>query len=255
MYAKLIEILPPGRDHGGQPELGPRTFRKGALQSFRPGILGLFALLCLGATGQVRAQSDSLATDDLRVMDQDTVMTLATVQRNPRNALLWAAIPGGGQVYNKRWWKVPLVYGGLLGIIAYADFNQTRYVRFRTALENRCLGDGNVIRIPESQCYVNDDEFPLEQVSNQALITARDNADRGRQTAYIGIFVVYLLQAVEAYSDAHLQEFDISDDLSIRFQPTVQPDGTLAAGLVVPLGAGARVQKQERKVRRMRAAR
>ncbi|MTB51262.1 DUF5683 domain-containing protein [Lewinella sp. W8] len=212
-------------------------------------ILGLIFSCALSA------QADTLQRDELLMDEADTLLTLASVQRNPRNALLWAAIPGGGQVYNRRWWKVPLVYGGLLGIIAYADFNQTRYVRFRTALENRCLGDGNVIRIPESQCFVTDDEFPQEQVSDQALITARDNADRGRQTAYIGIFVVYLLQAVEAYSDAHLQEFDISDDLSIRLQPTVQPDGTLAAGLVVPLGGGAQLRRQEREVQRLRSAR
>jgi hypothetical protein len=216
---------------------------------------GLAVALGVFFVTAVSAQNEPLPGDDLLVDGQDTVMTLASVQRNPRNALLWAAIPGGGQVYNRKWWKVPLVYGGLLGIVAYADFNQTRYVRFRTALENRCLGEGNIIRIPESQCFVSVDEFPQEQVSDRALITARDNADRGRQTAYIGIFVVYLLQAVEAYSDAHLQEFDISDDLSFRLQSTVQPDGTLAAGLVFPLGSGKKLRRQERRVERFRFGR
>ncbi len=184
-------------------------------------------------------------------MVTDSILSLATLRRKPRNALLWAAIPGGGQVYNKRWWKVPLVYGGLLGMIAYADFNQTSYNRYTRALENRCLGDGNVIVFPEAECTPTEDEFPVDLVSNNALLQARANADRARQTAYIGIFAVYLLQAVEAYTDAHLQEFDISDDLSFRLEPIVQPDGMLAAGLTLPLGSGRRKNAEEAAVRQL----
>jgi len=193
------------------------------------------------STGPVKIDTAATAT-------LDTLLTLQEVKRNPRNALLWSAIPGGGQVYNKRWWKVPLVYGGLLGMVAYADFNQTSYRRFTTALENRCVSQGE-------DCIQVEDAFPVGRISNSALLTARANADRARQTAYIGIFVVYLLQAVEAYTDAHLQEFDISDDLSIRLGPVVQPDGMMAAGLTVPLGSGRKLRGEEAKVKRLEVAR
>lgn len=175
----------------------------------------------------------------------DTLPTLAEIKRNPRNAILWAAIPGGGQVYNKRWWKVPLVYGGLLGMVAYADFNQTNYRRYTTALENRCVSQGD-------DCVTIEDAFPVSLISDSALLNERAKTDKARQTAYIGIFVVYLLQAVEAYTDAHLQEFDISDDLSIRLGPVVQPDGMMAAGLTVPLGSGRKLRGEVRKVQRLR---
>ena len=196
----------------------------------------------------VRKMTDTIPNAEVV---SDTIVALSTIQRGPRKALLWSIIPGGGQVQNKKWWKVPIVYGGLLGMVAYADFNQTRYVRFRTALENRCLGEGNVIVFPNEECIPTEDEFDPTQVSTDALIQARNNADQARQTAYIGIFAVYLLQAVEAYTDAHLQEFDISEDLSFRLGPVVQPNGSIAAGLTVPLGSGRKRRNEEAKVRRL----
>ncbi|MEO0731473.1 MAG: DUF5683 domain-containing protein [Bacteroidota bacterium] len=183
----------------------------------------------------------------------DSVLALEDINRGPRKALLWSAIPGGGQVYNKRWWKVPLVYSGLLGMIAYADFNQTRYTRFVRALENRCLGDGDVIIIPNEDCIPTPDEFDPTRVSSDALVQARNNADRQRQTAYIGILVVYVLQAVEAYTDAHLRKFDISEDLSVRLGPVVQPEGLVGAGITLKPSIGS-TRRQEQQVARLRAS-
>lgn len=199
--------------------------------------------------GGIRKMTDTVP--DATILS-DTIIALEDIQRGPRKALIWSAIPGGGQVYNKRWWKVPVVYGGLLGMVAVADFNQTRYVRFRTALENRCLGEGNVIIEPNTVCVPTEDEFNPDQVSNDALIQARNNADQSRQTAYIGIFVVYLMQAVEAYTDAHLQEFDISEDLSFKIGPVVQPDGMMSAGITVPLGSGRLRNREEAMVQRLK---
>jgi hypothetical protein len=199
--------------------------------------------------GGIRKMTDTVP--DATILS-DTIIALEDIQRGPRKALIWSAIPGGGQVYNKRWWKVPVVYGGLLGMVAVADFNQTRYVRFRTALENRCLGEGNIIIEPNTVCVPTEDEFDPDQVSNDALIQARNNADQSRQTAYIGIFVVYLMQAVEAYTDAHLQEFDISEDLSFKIGPVVQPDGMMSAGITVPLGSGRLRNREEAMVQRLK---
>jgi len=211
-------------------------------------VLALLVLLLAPASAP--AQSDTVRT----LPQRDSLITLAEVRRKPRNALLWAAIPGGGQVYNKRWWKVPMVYGGLLGMIAYADFNQTRFTRLTRALENRCYGDGNIINPPLAECVPVEDEFPVAQFNDNTLLRGRVNADKARQTAYIGIFAVYLLQAVEAYTDAHLQEFDISDDLSFKLAPMVQPDGSLAAGLTVPLGSGRKLRGELAAVQRLKAA-
>lgn len=209
--------------------------------------VSLLLVLFLAPASAPAQSTGPVKIDTAAVVALDTLPTLAELKRNPRNALLWAAIPGGGQVYNKRWWKVPLVYGGLLGMVAYADFNQTSYRRFTTALVNRCVGQ-------DEDCITIEDAFPVDRVSNSALLSARANADKARQTAYIGIFVVYLLQAVEAYTDAHLQEFDISDDLSIKLGPVVQPDGMMAAGLTVPLGSGRKLRGEEMEVQRLRSS-
>jgi hypothetical protein len=213
--------------------------------AFRPVVQRLAVALSLFlflAPAAVPAQSTGpVKIDTTAVVTVDTLPTLEELQKNPRNALRWAVIPGGGQVYNKRWWKVPLVYSGLLGMIAYADFNQTRYRRFTTALENRCLGQGDDCVVVENEA------FPLDRVSNSALLRERSSADKDRQTAYIGIVAVYLLQAVEAYTDAHLQEFDISDDLSFKLGPIVQPDGMMAAGLMVPLGSRRKRVREKKK--------
>ncbi|TXF91260.1 hypothetical protein FUA23_03285 [Neolewinella aurantiaca] len=205
----------------------------------------LFVLIFAPAAAPAQT-TGPVEIDTAAVVAIDTLPTLKELKRNPRNALLWAAIPGGGQVYNKRWWKVPLVYSGLLGLVAYADFNQTSYRRYTTALENRCLGQAD-------DCVVTEDEFPADLVSDSALLQARATADRARQTAYIGIFVGYLLQAVEAYTDAHLQEFDISDDLSVRLGPVVQPDGMMAAGLTIPLGSGRKLNREVGEVERLKS--
>ena len=185
--------------------------------------------------------STAQATPPATVVDEELV-SLKDLRRGPRSALLWSIIPGGGQVYNRRWWKVPLVYGGLLGIIAYADFNQTQYRRFVTVIENRCLGAGNVITPPFENCITTPDEFP--QRSTEAVRQARDNANRARQNAFIGIAIVYILQGVEAYTDAHLKTFDISDDLSIHLGPVSSPGYIAGYGLTVPLGAGLKARRE-----------
>ncbi len=198
----------------------------------------LFVLISLSAAG-LFAQSDTLRTP----VPPDSVISLRQVNRGPRMALLYSIIPGGGQVYNKRWWKVPLVYSGLLGIVAVAEFNTTRYNRFRDALTARCLGD-DVVEIPPMVCQ----PMPVDGISldteTNALVLARDNADRARQQAYFGILAVYLLQAVEAYTDAHLRDFDISDDISFRLEPTMLPGGGLGVGVTVPLGAGLGLKRE-----------
>lgn len=213
----------------------------------------LFILHTAPATAQIGG-GDSLRITEPAPTVVDSIVSLQSLRREPRKALLWSIIPGGGQAFNRKWWKVPLVYSGLLGAVAYADFNQTQYTRFVRALNNRCLGDGNVIVVPNQNCVVTEDEFTA--VSTSSLRQQRDNADRARQTAYIGILVVYLLQGVEAYTDAHLQEFDISDDISLRLGPVVTPGTAIAYGLAVNFDsmqgrreAQARVRELHRQVR------
>ncbi|THH41762.1 DUF5683 domain-containing protein [Neolewinella litorea] len=210
----------------------------------------LIALLLLAGLAPASAQYDLIRDT---VPEPAPVLTLKQINRQPKQALLWAIIPGGGQVFNNAWWKVPLVYGGLLGIVAVADYNQTLYTRYVTALEQRCLGDGKVIVIPNAECIPTENEPSLAGVGTAALVQARNGVNRNRQTAYIFVIAGYVLQAVEAFTDAHLQDFDISDDLSLQIGPVVSPQTGAGAGVVVPLGSGRQRRLEEATVRSLSA--
>ncbi len=209
---------------------------------------GFSALLLVLASAPASAQTEAVR-DSLPLPPE--VRTLKEINRQPKQALLWALIPGGGQVYNRAWWKVPIVYGGLLGIVAVADYNQTLYTRYVTALEQRCLGAGKIIIIPNAACIETPNETSLTDIPTDALIRARNSVNRNRQTAYIFIIAGYVLQAVEAFTDAHLMDFDISDDLGMQLGPVFSPETGAGAGLTLPLGSGRRFIRQESEVSRL----
>ncbi len=175
--------------------------------------------------------------DTLRRLGADTIVTTDTLafqpprQVVPKQALLWSIIPGGGQVYNRRWWKVPLVYTAIIGAFGVADFNTRQYNRYRAALRAECFG-------VEDPCTPSEHEFTNLNIGVSALRSARDRADRGRQTAYALFIGTYLLQGIEAFVDAHLRTFDIEDDIGFRVEPALipGPTPTLGVGLTIPIG-------------------
>ncbi|MCB0569724.1 MAG: hypothetical protein KDC66_08180 [Phaeodactylibacter sp.] len=147
---------------------------------------------------------------------------------NPKKAgILSLALPGAGQLYNKRWWKVPLVYGAIGGMVYTIDYNQSRYRRLRTALDLKRQGEEH--------------EFSGTALDNTTTLrTLRDQYDKNTQLSYVGLFLVYTLQAMEAFVDAHLKTFDVEDDLGFNLKPQldyVAPLGqpTLGLGLSIPL--------------------
>jgi hypothetical protein len=128
----------------------------------------------------------------------------------PRQALLWSIVPGGGQVYNRRWWKVPLVFSAFSGVVAVLDFNQSNYERFRDAYQAELAGQEH--------------EFSSLGYSADALLSLRRSFNKQRQTNYFMLFAVYLLQGVEAYVDTHLRNFDMDEDLSQwQIRPHIVP--------------------------------
>lgn len=144
---------------------------------------------------------------------------------SPRKALKLALIlPGSGQFYNKKYWKMPLVYGGLAACTYFFIENRSQYLRYRDAY--RIEVDGN----PDTQS-----EFAGENITPQGIAQRRDEYKQSMELSVIGIGATYLLQVVDAYVDAHLFDFDVSDDLSMRWQPDVQP------GFGVPSTLGIRL--------------
>jgi hypothetical protein len=130
----------------------------------------------------------------------------------PRTALMWSMVPGGGQIYNRRWWKVPLVFSAFSGVFAVLDFNQSNYLRFRDAYQLELAGEEH--------------EFSSRGYDASRLLVFRDQFNKSRQTNYFMLFAVYLLQGVEAYVDTHLRNFDMDEDLSQwQLMPQIIPGG------------------------------
>ncbi len=136
--------------------------------------------------------------------------------RPGKAALLAALLPGAGQIYNRSWWKLPLVYGGV-GAVFYAEyFYQTRYTQFAEAID--------IVSKDQSKLHSTDlAPVPRQFNSLEALqggggiIFYRGNRDLF--LLYSG--VAYGLQIVDALVDAHLKNFDVSDDLSLHWEPTL----------------------------------
>lgn len=132
----------------------------------------------------------------------------------PSKAAFYSAIfPGLGQVYNKRYWKAPLVWGAIgTGIYVYS-FNNTEYNRARDAFKRRRAG-------------FNDDEFydingdgSGPDISLEALQDAQEARQRDRDLALLITIALYAFNIIDANVDAHLKQYNVDDNLSIDFKP------------------------------------
>ncbi|RZL14720.1 MAG: hypothetical protein EOO96_30485, partial [Pedobacter sp.] len=136
--------------------------------------------------------------------------------QSPRKAIYRSAIiPGWGQARNGKWWKVPLVYGGFVGIGLYYEFNQRFYKEF---LEESQYRKG---RVPNS----NTPTFLYPQyafvTNDQQIYSAKDFYRRNRDLAIIGFLAFYSLNLIDAYIDARLATFDVGDNLTFKVQPSL----------------------------------
>ena len=136
--------------------------------------------------------------------------------RPGKAALLSALLPGAGQIYNRSWWKLPLVYGAVGGTIGLEVFYQTRFGQFKKAIgiierDPSMIGSPDLPKI--TQRYTS-----LEALnSGEGIVFYRGYRD----IFYLYIGIAYGLQVVDALVDAHLKDFDVSDDLSLHWQPTL----------------------------------
>lgn len=176
----------------------------------------VLACLITGSSLSAFAQ-DSLRSEpdpDAVFLKSDTATLTSYASRyDPRKAILFAAIlPGLGQVYNKKYWKIPLVYGGLAGFGYGVHFYQKGYKEFKGGLFDLLESGEETISL---RGY-NFSEDNLRRIVNQYR--------RERDFFIILTAGMYLLQMVDAHIDAHLKEFDLNPNLQVRIQPTMNSD-------------------------------
>ncbi|MCM1151360.1 MAG: DUF5683 domain-containing protein [Alistipes senegalensis] len=124
--------------------------------------------------------------------------------------------PGAGQIYNKSYWKVPFVIGGFASMIYCIDWNNRGYQRFKKAYTLLSDYEAHPDKYPDGPT----DEFHGRYAASY-ILNLRNNYRRNRDLCIIIAGALYVLQIVDAHVDAHLKDYDISDDLSMNLEPLV----------------------------------
>ncbi len=145
-----------------------------------------------------------------------------TAEVNPlapsKAAFYSALVPGLGQIYNKRYWKLPIVYGAMgTGIYAYT-FNNTQYNRYRDAFKSRRAG------------FTTDEFWDINgngtgpDLSDAALQDAQERFQADRDLSLLLTILMYALNVIDANVDAHLKQYNVNERLSWDFRPQLYPD-------------------------------
>ncbi len=136
---------------------------------------------------------------------------------------LWLALvlPGAGQIYNRKYWKLPIIYGGFVGCAYAMSWNNQMYHDYSQAYMDIMDDD------PNTQSYnqflhlgAKIDDSNVERYK-EIFRKRKDRYRRWRDMSMFVLIGVYAFSVIDAYVDASLSEFDISDDLSLRFEPAV----------------------------------
>ena len=158
------------------------------------------------------------------VVKTDTVPPVQDLNKklfipNPTKAT-WLAVvfPGGGQIYNRKYWKLPIIYGGFAGCAYALSWNGKMYKDYSQAYLD--IMDSN----PNTKSYEDllppNAQYNEEQLKN-TLKRRKDSFRRFRDLSIFAFIGVYLISIIDAYVDAELSNFDISPDLSMKLEPTV----------------------------------
>ena len=128
--------------------------------------------------------------------------------QSPRKAvILSSTLPGLGQIYNKKYWKIPIIYAGLLTSAYYINDNNIQYKRYKNAYFKRL--DNNP----------NNDDF-VGKYSSGDLLILKDFYRRNREISILCFVGTYIINVLDASVDSHLFDYDISEDISLQIKPT-----------------------------------
>lgn len=180
----------------------------------------------LADTAQTQPAATLTATNDT-LKKVKTKRDWATWRPDAKRAM-WLAIviPGAGQIYNRKYWKLPIVYGGFVGCLYAMRWNNMMYNDYSQAYMDLMDND------PSTQSYNQFLHLGAEITDSnksryESLFKKRkDYYRRYRDLSIFCLIGVYALSVIDAYVDASLSEFDISDDLSMSVEPAVINTGT-----------------------------
>lgn len=202
----------------------------------------LLLVLCLPFAAWSQEEDNfAFKPDSVRLIDASKLQvdTLPVVAWRPdplRAVWLGAICPGLGQMYNRSWWKVPIVYGALMGCGYAVMINQQSYSEYKTAyidLYNDYHSEDGVSDDPsKSYNAIMPDGYTMSRYGGESSYLSKlekqeNSYRRYRDLSIVVTVVVYALSLVDAYVDAQLFDFDISPDLSMQVEPALHYDPML----------------------------
>lgn len=157
-----------------------------------------------------------------------------TAQKKPKSypskvALRAAIIPGWGQITNKKYWKLPLVYGALAIPVVTFNYNVTWYKKTREAYNIRYFNDTSRV-LPDLP--IDGIDLQLRPLSTGSLRIYRNSFRQNVDYSVLAFLILWGLQIVDATVDAHLKSFNINDDLSVKIKPNIAPGYSTGLSLI-----------------------
>ena len=186
----------------------------------------LFSIFVLLITNNIFSQRDSTAVKKKIVKEKIEVPQGVYNPLSPSKAAFYSAIlPGMGQIYNKKYWKAPIVWGILGGTTYLYIDNNSIYKRYRTAFKLRKAG------LQDEFTLIDTAGNTTVLISEAGLESAQKQLRENRDLALLSSVLVYVLQIVEASVNAHLLQFNTDDNLT--FKPAIIPDNMNFANTAV----------------------
>lgn len=182
----------------------------------------LLLLVHFCGTATSLAQDEIVVTADTISKPKKQKVLLEYDPLAPSKAAFYSAVlPGLGQAYNRKYWKIPIVYAGIAtGIYFYTQQND-EYNRFRDAYKRRLAG------FTDDEFYGDPATGPL--ISNDRLIDAQRRAQKNKDISIIVSIAFYLVNIIDANVDAHLRQYNVNDDLSLVPAINLDPVTTTAS--------------------------
>ena len=186
----------------------------------------LFSILVLFITNCLYSQKDTTTVKEKNMLAQAELPQGVYNPLSPSKAAFYSAIlPGMGQIYNKKYWKAPIVWGSLAGTTYLYIDNNSIYKRYRTAFKLRKAG------LQDEFTLIDAAGNTTVLISEAGLENAQKQLRENRDLALLSSVLVYVLQIVEASVNAHLLQFNTDDILT--FRPALMPDNMNLANTVV----------------------
>ena len=165
----------------------------------------------------------SILIDSTKIMKPQRDWT--TWRPDPKRAL-WLALvlPGAGQIYNRKYWKLPIIYGGFIGCIYALTWNNMMYKDYSPAYQDIMDDDPNTASYNKFLHLGVKIDSSNEEHYKEVFKNRKDKYRRWRDLSIFVMIGVYALSVIDAYVDAELSAFDISKDLSLKVGPTIIPN-------------------------------